>query len=76
MYWHKAQSPRYMDSMDEPYAVFVFKYRSQEVLEELLQVKIAEDPEDEKSRLMSLAKEDIVEQLLAAKVGSFLPRST
>ena len=28
MYAHKVHSPRYMDSMEEPYAVFVFKYRS------------------------------------------------
>jgi len=28
MYAHKVHSPHYMDSMEEPYAVFVFKYRS------------------------------------------------
>ncbi len=28
LYVHKVHTPRYMDSMEEPYAVFVFKYRS------------------------------------------------
>ena len=39
-----------------------------EVLEQVLKITISEDPEDEKKRLMSLSKDEIIEQLLAAKV--------
>lgn len=41
---------------------------SSEVLEQLLNFTISEDPEDEKKRLMSLSKDEVIEELLAAKL--------
>ncbi|KAI9876304.1 MAG: hypothetical protein M1830_006809 [Pleopsidium flavum] len=73
MYLHKLHTPRYMDSMEEPYAVFVFKYRSKDVLENILNTTIFDDPDDEKKRLLTLSKDEIIEQLLAAKASTTNP---
>jgi len=49
MYAHKVHSPRYMDSMEEPYAVFVFKYRSKGTCVHILEIS-----QDESHRLLRL----------------------
>ncbi|KAI9852614.1 MAG: hypothetical protein M1838_000062 [Thelocarpon superellum] len=60
--------PVYMDTPENPYAVFVFKYRSKEEVEQLLDMKVVDDPEEEKRRLRGLSKDEIIEELLKAKV--------
>ncbi|KAI9819458.1 MAG: hypothetical protein M1827_006906 [Pycnora praestabilis] len=70
VYLHKTHRPSYLDSHESPYAVFVFKYRSKEVLERLLNVSISEDRLDEKARLRALSKDQIIEELIKAKAAS------
>lgn len=83
-YVHKRASPRYMDDFQSPYAVFVFKYRSKgiftqplkttltdkpsAILEQLLNIKLSEPEEEEKRRLQGLTKEELIEQVIRAKV--------
>ncbi len=43
----------------------------------LINTTISDDPDDERKRLMTLSKDEIIEQLLAAKVSSLsLPSHT
>lgn len=68
-YVHKTLRPNYLDSMDSPFAVFVFKYRSAEKLEEILGKIVKPDlakVADEVSRgvLMSMPKERLIEELV------------
>ncbi|KAI9831925.1 MAG: hypothetical protein M1819_004647 [Sarea resinae] len=69
LYSHKMHRPTYMDSHEQPYAVFRFRYRSKEALEQLFGCSIAEDPEDEKIRLSTLSKEEIIEELMREKAS-------
>ncbi|KMP09843.1 hypothetical protein CIRG_09076 [Coccidioides immitis RMSCC 2394] len=66
-YRHKLRVPEYLDTMDEPYAKFVFKYRMQETIEQKFNVKVERDPEVERKKLEMLPKSDIVTQLLQAQ---------
>ena len=84
-YVHKKASPKYMDDFTRPYAVFVFKYRSKgnatdskkssitdrvlAILEQILNITLAEPEAHEKERLQDLSKEELIEQLLQAKVS-------
>ena len=66
-YSHKISRPRYMDSFEQPYAVFVFKYRDKETIESMLNGFVIEPEVDEKTRLSRLPKEQLVEEVLKAK---------
>ena len=66
-YSHKTMRPKYMDSHEHPYAVFVFHYRDREIIQEVLNTSIVEPEEDEKSRLLSLPKDQLVDELIKAK---------
>ena len=68
-YSHRLSSPKYMDTHDDPYAVFVFKYRDQAVIEQMLGRKVETTEEEEKQRLKGLSKEEIIEELLKARAG-------
>ncbi|KAI9798909.1 MAG: hypothetical protein M1833_004412 [Piccolia ochrophora] len=61
--------PIYLDDMDAPYAVFVFKYRSRECLEKLLNISIDEDLGARKQRLKSMSKDEIIEEMLKHKTA-------
>lgn len=68
-YTHKTYRPQYLDTMEQPYAVFVFKYRSAEKLEEILGIDIKRDlaiiaEEVGRGVLMGLPREKLVEQLM------------
>ncbi|KAI9761939.1 MAG: hypothetical protein M4579_000722 [Chaenotheca gracillima] len=56
-YSHKLHRPDYLDTMQEPYA-------------STLNVEIVEDPEEEKLRLNSLPKEQIIEEYMRVKAAS------
>jgi hypothetical protein len=74
-YTHATLRPKYLDTMERPYAVFVFEYRSVEKLGEILGRRGEELRSDmEKVQeevgmgvLMNLPKEKLVEELLKAK---------
>ncbi|MCJ1305837.1 hypothetical protein MMC08_008654, partial [Hypocenomyce scalaris] len=67
LYAHKTSNPKYMDSHESPYAIFVFKYRSEDTIEKLLSVKVTENEDEEKRRLHSLSKAEIIEHFMRAK---------
>jgi hypothetical protein len=71
-YTHKVRRPKYLDTMEDPYAVFVFNYRSVNKLEEILHQDIKGDlalVAEEVSRgvLMNLPREKLVEELLKSQ---------
>ncbi|EEP76602.1 predicted protein [Uncinocarpus reesii 1704] len=66
-YLHKLRVPEYLDTMEEPYAKFIFKYRLQEIIERKFDVKVERDPEVERKKLEMLPKSEIVNQLLNAQ---------
>ena len=68
-YKHKLARPKYMDTHDDPYAVFVFKYRDKAVIERMLGHKVGESEEEEKERLAGLSKEEIIAELLKTRAA-------
>ena len=66
-YHHRRGTPWYMDTFDEPYAVFVFNYRDTEVVEGLTGTTIIEPEGDEKQRYASLSKDEIIEEFMKVK---------
>ncbi|KAF1989699.1 hypothetical protein K402DRAFT_261794 [Aulographum hederae CBS 113979] len=62
-YTHRVAKPSYLDTMDRPYAVFRFKYRSKAMLEKILGKPVEETEVD----LHSLSKEQLIQELLQAK---------
>lgn len=66
-YTHKRNKPKYMDTHESPYAVFLFKYRDKEIIEHMLKTTIAEPEVDEKARLNSLSKKELIEELMKTK---------
>lgn len=59
-----------MDTHENPYAIFVFQYRDKAIIENMLQTTIDEPEFDEKQRLSSLPKAEIIEELLKEKARS------
>ncbi|KAI9663602.1 MAG: hypothetical protein M1821_007092 [Bathelium mastoideum] len=72
-YYHRVGQPEYLDSMEAPFAVFSFKYRSKATLEQILGKSIPEDPEDCKRRMLAMSKNELVEELMRAN-GSNAPQ--
>ena len=70
VYLHKVSTPKYMDTHDRPYAAFTFNYRSRAVIEKMFNVSLAETEEEEKQRLSSLSKEELIEHYLKAKAST------
>ena len=72
-YSHPSRTPAYIDSMEKPYAVFSFKYRTPERLEEILRRKIDRDDlqkvveQVEKDKLKIMPKEKLIEELMERK---------
>ena len=72
-YAHLSRKPVYIDTMDAPYAVFSFKYRSKAVLENTLKMKIADSELEsiqekiEKEKYMGMPKDVLVDQLLRSQ---------
>lgn len=71
-YSHKVYHPKYLDTVEDPYAVFVFNYRSAEELEHMFRHDVKGDlasVAEEVSRgvLMNLPRDKLVEELLKAQ---------
>jgi hypothetical protein len=71
-YTHKVRRPKYLDTMEDPYAVFVFNYRSADKLEEILHQDIKGDlslvaEEVGRGVLMNLPREKLVEELMKSQ---------
>ena len=69
-YTHKLSTPKYMDTHEDPYAVFVFKFRDKAAIEQMTGKEIAEAEAEEKRRLAELSKEEIIEELIRAKASA------
>ena len=66
-YTHKRNKPKYMDTHESPYAVFLFKYRDKEIIEQMLKTTITEPEVEEKARLASLSKHELIDELIKTK---------
>lgn len=66
-YTHKINKPKYMDTHESPYAVFLFKYRDKAIIEHMLKTTITEPEVDEKARLASLSKQELIDELMKTK---------
>ena len=69
-YSHKVSKPKYMDSHEHPYAVFVFQYRDKDTIEQMLNTPVVEPEVDEKQRLSRLPKAQLVDELIRMKSQS------
>ena len=70
-YTHRRFRPHYMDTHEDPYAVFVFHYRDMAIISKMCKKKIVETPEELRGRLSTLSKTEILEILLQkTKVAS------
>ncbi|ERF68597.1 hypothetical protein EPUS_04695 [Endocarpon pusillum Z07020] len=82
-YVHKRRSPEYLDTVEEPYARFIFKYRTKEAddtwdveqIERAIGIKIEDEPtgDEEKRKLQEMDKNEIIDMLLRAKYESSFP---
>lgn len=71
LYTHRRATPHYLDSVEEPYARFVFKYRSAAQLAAELGVRVDVEPsaDAEVQALAGRPKEEIIAMLLRAKAA-------
>jgi hypothetical protein len=75
-YAHLCRRPTYIDTMEAPYAVFSFKYRTKEVVEDILRCKVhdsaAEKAETaaEEDRLLRLPKKKLVAEVMGKRGAS------
>lgn len=70
-YTHLCSRPQYLDTFDQPYAIFKFKYRSKEVVEDMFNVTIKDSVTSEhaRARYADMSKEQLVEEMLKMKLG-------
>ena len=75
-YTHDTYRPEYLDTMEKPYAIFTFKYRSKKALESILKRKIDTSEaqraieEAEREHLMRLPKDEIVHEMIKMKLAA------
>ncbi|KAF2716362.1 hypothetical protein K431DRAFT_316592 [Polychaeton citri CBS 116435] len=70
-YTHNCMRPIYIDSMENPFAVFRFRYRSKEALEKVLGRPIQDDlmkmeEQIQKEEFAAMSKEKLIEELMKA----------
>ena len=63
-YTHKTGIPNYMDTIADPYARFIFRYREDTVISDMIDKDIVEPKEVLQDRLHSLTKQQIIEMLI------------
>ncbi|EXJ69628.1 uncharacterized protein A1O5_07664 [Cladophialophora psammophila CBS 110553] len=77
LYNKKRCVPYYIDSLDEPYARFVFKYRTKEQLKDEIGVEITTEPspDEDANALENLDKSELIQMVLRAKgaLGGTIP---
>lgn len=77
LYVKKRCAPTYMDTLDEPYAKFVFKYRTKEQLKREIGVDISGEPtgDEEVNALENLDRAELIQMVLRAKgaLGGAIP---
>lgn len=77
IYYKKRCVPNYIDTLEEPYAKFVFKYRTKEHLKKQIGVDIVSEPTENEdiNALENLEKAELIEMLIRAKgaLGGTIP---
>ncbi|KAI9656938.1 MAG: hypothetical protein M1831_004486 [Alyxoria varia] len=68
LYHQDLGRPEYLDSMEKPYAVFTFRYRSKDMLKKMFGSVIREEKGEWQKRMMTLPKEELIEMLRVAKI--------
>ncbi|KAI5292189.1 hypothetical protein KEM52_006558 [Ascosphaera acerosa] len=66
-YTHQIKKPRYIDTLEEPYAKFIFHYRGQDFIEQHFGVNVTPNAMEERTRLEKLPKAEILDRLLVAQ---------
>ncbi|KAI4086383.1 MAG: hypothetical protein LQ344_007608 [Seirophora lacunosa] len=67
LYQHKTASPKYIDTHEKPYAIFIFRYRTKAILEKILNTTIPDSEDVEKAKLASLSKEELIAEVIKIK---------
>ncbi|KIV99502.1 uncharacterized protein PV09_08807 [Verruconis gallopava] len=65
---YRTSAPLYWDKVDEPFAVFRFKYCSKDMLKEILGKDIVESKEEFQQWLNSLSKKQLIAEIMKEKV--------
>ncbi|KAL2431471.1 hypothetical protein ABEF95_009452 [Exophiala dermatitidis] len=77
IYTKKRCVPQYIDSLDEPYARFVFKYRTKEALKKEIGLEVSKEPtpNEDVNALENMEKAQLIEMVLRAKgaLGGKIP---
>ncbi|KAI5197367.1 hypothetical protein E4T39_07328 [Aureobasidium subglaciale] len=68
-YLHLCARPEYLDSMKQPYAVFIFKYRSKKFIERKFKVEIKEEGKNLKAKIADMSKDELAEELYRLRVS-------
>jgi hypothetical protein len=77
-YGHAISRPEYLDTLEKPYAVFRFKYRSRAILKGLFGEDVVRSPEKmmkekemvkEKERLKDVSKEELIGEMVRLKMS-------
>lgn len=68
-YLHLCARPEYLDSMQQPYAVFTFKYRSKKVIEKKFKIEIKEEGKALKAKLADMSKDELADELFRLRVS-------
>jgi len=59
--------PVYWDTLERPFAVFRFRYRSRKCLETILGEPVIESPDELRGRLAALSRDQLIEEVLRRK---------
>lgn len=68
-YLHLCARPEYLDSMQQPYAVFTFKYRSKKFIEKKFKIEIKEEGKALKAKLADMSKDELADELFRLRVS-------
>jgi hypothetical protein len=68
-YIHLCARPEYLDSMQQPYAVFIFKYRSKRYIEKKFKIEINDEGNALKAKLADMSKDELAEELYRLRVS-------
>ncbi|RMZ86453.1 hypothetical protein DV736_g6321, partial [Chaetothyriales sp. CBS 134916] len=77
LYTKKRYSPNYIDDLNDPYARFVFIYRTKEQLKKDINLTLDEEPtgDEEIQKLQNVPKDELIQMLLRAQdaLGGTIP---
>jgi hypothetical protein len=68
-YIHLCARPEYLDSMQQPYAVFTFKYRSKRFIEKKFKIEVKDEGKAFKAKLADMSKDELAEELYRLRVS-------